>query len=115
MVNVPHDGHHRRTRPELFGRIGFSGSQIVFFRKAHLFHLIAELGSHHCGGVDIQGVIDGGHYAETEQHLDDLAGLDAHLVGHVRHPDGFLNADLALGGLHRLGGAGCGLLLLGLA
>ena len=100
MVDVAHDGHDRRTALELLGRIlGVVLGQIFLFREAHLFHFVAELGGDDGGGVDVQRLVDGRHDAEVEQHLDELVGLQAHLVRHVRHADGFLDADLALGGL----------------
>ena len=78
--------------------------QILFFGEAHLFHFIAEFGGYDGCRVDVQRLVDGRHDAEVEQHLDDFIGLQAHLVSHVGHPDGFFDADLALDGLEGLGG-----------
>ena len=49
---------------------------------AHFFH-------HDHRRVLVQRLVDGGHLAELHQLLDDLRGLDRHLVGQLAHSDGF--------------------------
>ena len=103
MVDMAHDGHDRRTALELFRQVlNAVFRQILFLGEAHLFHFIAEFGGYDGGRVDVQRLVDGRHDAEVEQHLDDFIGLQAHLVSHVRHTDGFFDADLALSGLDGL-------------
>ena len=104
VVNVTHDGNHGRARLERFRRVHFLGNQIIVFREADLFNFVPEFGGHKGGGVDIEGLVDGGHDAKTKENLDDLVGFQTHLVGHVGNADGFGNTDLALGCLQGLGG-----------
>ena len=103
MVDVAHDGHDRRTGLQVLGLVRLGGDEVVVLGKTELFHFEAELRSGQGGGLHVQGLVDGDQRAESEQDLDEILGLGAHLAGQVGDPDGLLHADLALGRLHGLG------------
>jgi hypothetical protein len=50
--------------------------------------LVAHFLDHDHGGVLVQRLVDGDHLAQLHQVLDDLGGLDRHLVGQFGHGDG---------------------------
>ena len=108
VVDVAHNGDHRRTRLEGFGSVHFLGGQVVIFREACLFHFITKFGSYQGGSFEIQCLVDGGHNAQAKENLDDFIGLKTHLVSHVGYANGFSHADFALGSLQRLCGLRCG-------
>ena len=94
VVHVAHDGHHRRTWQQLGVLIrhfvvskGFWIVQCSHHRfVTHFFH-------HDHGGILVQGLVHGGHLAQLHQVLDDLRGLDGHLVGQLGHGDGLGHMD----------------------
>ena len=77
VVDVAHDGHHRRPRHQLgLGVDGALQAHLdVGFRDAA--RAVAEFLHHQFGGVGIQRLGDGRHHAELHQRLDHLAGARA--------------------------------------
>ncbi len=100
---MAHDGDDRRTGPEILGLVRNLLLQVVLLLEARLLHLVAELGRNDGRRVEVDGLVDGRHDPKVEEHLDDLVGLEAHLVRHVGNADGVLDAQLALGLLQGLG------------
>ena len=92
VIDVSHDGDHRRTGnrrglgqglgirvlEESLGVVEFCGDSLV----SHL------LNDNH-GRLLIQHLIDGHHLTHLHEHLDHLSPLDRHLVGKICHGDGF--------------------------
>src|SRR5580700_1978781 len=100
VIDVAHDGDHRRTRLEL----GFGlGPLQVHLDLVFLEHLgrMAELLDHQHRGVLVDRLVDGGHDTHVHEHLDHLGRLDGHLLRELRHRDGLADADFAH---HRCGG-----------
>ena len=52
----------------------------ILFGERDVLHLEAEFRGDEHGGVEVDGLVDRDHHAHREQLLDDLAGLDGHLV-----------------------------------
>ena len=97
VVDVAHDGNHRRPRLErhilVLGRVlDEEGIRVVQFGGKCL---VAHFLDHDHGRFLVQHLVDGDHRTHLHHDLDDFDGLDRHLVGQVRHRDGFGNVDLA--------------------
>ncbi len=87
---MAHDRDHRRAR------LVFASGRGFFFLEEGF--RVVELGRHRGmahfldqdhGGFLIELLVDGDHLAQLHQMLDQLAGLDRHLVRQVGHADGF--------------------------
>ena len=80
MIDVPHDGHHRRTRQLrriLVGRLIKESIGIVQFSgKGTVPHFLDD---DHCRFL-IEYLVDGHHRPHLHQRLDDFRCLDSHLV-----------------------------------
>src|SRR5205823_432697 len=93
VVDVAHDGDHRRARRHL--RLGLRALQVLLDLV-----LLEDLGSvahlldYQHRGVLVDRLIDGGHHAHVHQRLDDLVGLDGHLLCQLRHRDRLTDTDL---------------------
>ena len=96
VVDVAHDGDHRRPGLQVLNGVRGAGRQELLLVKGDVFHLMPELAGQQGGGVHVQRLVDGGHDAHGEQGLDDGLGLDAHLVRQVGQTDVLIDADLAL-------------------
>ena len=111
VVDVAHDGDHRRPRLEL-GRIGLLLFEHVALERADL-HVEAELVRDQLGRGGIEHLVQRGHHAQLEEGLDHLARLPAHRGGQLAHRDRLGQLDeLALdldGRLGRRGRDGLGL------
>ncbi len=91
MVDVAHDGDHRRTGLEILLRVlkivlvlrSSSAVSASFISSVH-----AEIAAHEAGGVKVQLVVDGGDDAQQHQLLDDLARGLADALGQVLDGDG---------------------------
>ena len=62
---------------------------------------VPHLLDHDHRGVLVEHLVDGDHGAELHQRLDDLGGLDRHLVRQIGDGDGFRHRDFAHDGLGR--------------
>ena len=107
VVDVAHDGDHRRARHQILGRVlGLAvGDDLVLAERRRL-DLVAELGRDQRRRVEVDVLVDvDAHHAQRPQLLDDLLALDAHLLGEVGDGDGVAHAHdaLVLGGRRDLG------------
>ncbi len=93
VVDVAHDGDHRRARHRLVLRVGFG----LFLEEGIG---IVELGGHRRvahlldddhRGLLVELLVDGDHLAQLHQLLDDLGGLHRHLVRQVGDADRLRN------------------------
>ena len=90
VVDVAHHGDHRRARQLLVLRC----SALLFleegFRVVELGgkRLVAHFLDHDHRRLLVELLVDGDHLAQLHQLLDDLGGLDRHLVRQVGHADG---------------------------
>ncbi|MNQ64530.1 hypothetical protein D3C85_789580 [compost metagenome] len=93
MVDVTHDGDHRRARLGLalelegFGQLFFQGV------LADQRDLVAQLFGHQLRGFLVEHLVDGHRGAHLEHELDDFRALDRHLRSQFGHCDGLANAD----------------------
>src|SRR5690606_31014505 len=83
VVDVTHDGHHRRTRHEFAFVIDGLHEVLLHGVGGHQLGLVAHFLHDEGRGVLVQHLIDGGHYAHGHQLFDDLAGLYGQTVGEV--------------------------------
>jgi hypothetical protein len=65
--------------------------------------LVAHFLDHDHGRVLVQRLVDGDHLAQLHQVLDDLGGLDRHLVGQFGHSDGLGHVHFQHAGFDRCG------------
>ena len=98
VVDVAHDGDHRRPGFGLPFLPGSQGQQFLFLHGG-MFRLVAEFAGHDDRGIEVDGIVDVGHHAHVQQLLDDFAALDAHALGQFAHGDGFAHLDTPLDGL----------------
>ena len=104
VVDVAHDGDHRRPRdPRVvgIGRIGQAGLDVAF---GDALEPVTHLRHHQLGGVGIDHLVDGGHHAHAHQRLDHVGAALGHARGELLDRDGLGNRDLAIDLLLRLVG-----------
>ena len=84
VIDVPHDGHDRRTR-FLVAAIGFGMRDQRRFGIVVTgpYGLVAQFLDDEHGRVVIDGLIDRGHDTHLEQRFDHVRPLDRHLRGEV--------------------------------
>ena len=96
MINVSHDRDHRRARQQFVGRLGRGDRQLRLGAvRTRFLDDVAHLRDDNSGGVAVEHLVDGYHAAELHQDLDNLHGLDRHLLRQLGHGNGFGQHDLA--------------------
>ena len=97
MVDVPHDGDHRRARGLLgLGRqiercLDFGLEDILDLQHRGMPHFLDH--QHRC--VLVQNLIDRRHDPHLHERLDHLRGLDRHPLSQIGYRDRFRNTDVA--------------------
>ena len=99
VVDVAHDGDHRRTRHGFRAFLAALGGCIRIFRGLFFegddFRLRSEEARHFTGQFRVEGLIDGGEYSTHHQTRNHILGANAELLGQVFHRDPFGNGDVA--------------------
>src|SRR6516225_1819891 len=93
VIDVAHDGDHRRTRLELRFRLRALQIRLDLVLLEDL-RRVAHLLDHEHRGVLIDRLIDGCHDAHVHEHLDDLGRLDRHLLRELGDRDRLADAHL---------------------
>jgi len=104
VVDVAHDGDHRR--PRLLHHLGGGGGLGFGQQRLGVVQLggdraMTQLGDYDHRRVLVQHLVDGHHLAQLHQDLDDLGCLQRHLVREVGHRDRLRHRHVAH---HRGGG-----------
>jgi len=99
VVDVAHDGHDRRTRQ--FLGLGLALQVLFQFIGLEQDCSVSHFGDHELRGLLVDGLVDGRHYAEVHQGLDDVRCLDRHLLRDFADGDRLADGDLALDRLRR--------------
>ena len=96
VVDVAHDGHDRGTRMQ-FGGARFGSLQILL-ELVLLQNLgrVTHLLGHEYRSVLVDRLIDRGHHAHAEHHLDDFGGLDRHFLRQFLRRDRLADHHFAL-------------------
>src|SRR5690606_37012557 len=102
MVNVTHDGHHRRTADFFALEVHGLGQAVFQIAFLDVFDLVAHVFGYDGRGVLIQHLVDRHHVAVLEHVLDDLGRLHRHLLGQFGHGDGFTDYHFSHYGSCRL-------------
>ncbi|CEE73405.1 membrane hypothetical protein [Xanthomonas citri pv. citri] len=103
VIDVTHDGDHRRTRRGLALRIlGMRQQRILEVGIVGTHCFMAELFGHQCRSVVIDALGDGRHDAHLEQRLDHVAALEREFLRQVCNGDGLADRHFTH---HRCGGA----------
>ena len=102
VVNVTHDGNHRRTR-QCFGFHGFHAFIQECFRivGGGRFADVAEFFHYNQGGVLVDGLVDGDHHAHFHQGFNHFDAFNGHFVCQVGNGNGFRYQDFVYDGLSR--------------
>ena len=79
MVDMPHDGHNRRARYQIFLIVFFLIHRFGNFRT-DILRLETELFGHQINGLGIQALVDRDHDADTHTRTDNLS--DRHIHHH---------------------------------
>ncbi len=96
VVDVTHDGDHRRPRQRFRRRrLRAFGEQRIRVVELGRDRLVAHFLDDDHRRFLIEHLVDRDHRAELHHYLDDLGGLDAHLAGKVGHGDRFRHRDFA--------------------
>ena len=73
VVNVAHYYYYGAALFQRFGSVLFVGDKAVFYRNDNfLLYLSAQLFRNERSGVEVDSFVEGSHYAQTHQLLDDL-------------------------------------------
>jgi hypothetical protein len=95
VVDVAHDGDHRRPRQQAalgIGRVGEAGLDVALGDALgpmpHLLH-------HDLRGVGVDRLVDGGHHAHAHQDLDHVGAALGHALRQLLDGDGLGDGDLA--------------------
>ena len=94
VVDVTHDGNHRRTR-QCFGFYCFHAFIQECFRivGGGRFADVAEFFHHNQGGVLVDGLVDGDHHAHFHQGFNHFDAFNGHFVRQIGNGNGFGNQD----------------------
>ena len=95
MVDVTHDGHDRRPRFELLGRVGIARQAFDHVRIRHAFDLVAHFLGDDLGEIGIDHIVDRMHLALLHQIFNDVDGALGHAVGEFLNGDRFRNDHFA--------------------
>jgi hypothetical protein len=97
VVDVAHDRHHRGARLERYVLVLAAGILEEGVRVVQLGgnRLVAHFLDHDHRRLLVEDLVDGDHGTHLHHDLDDLDGLDRHLVGKVGDRDGLRHVDFA--------------------
>ncbi len=95
MVDVAHDGHHRRSRQKVVVDVLAADEPCFDVGLRHALDRVAELRRHQLGGVGIDHVVDLQHQPLAHEELDDLDPAGGHAAGQLLHGDHVGDNDLA--------------------
>ena len=83
MVDMAHDGDHRRTRHHVGVIVLGAGQAFQHVAFGHALDDMAVFGRHQFGGIGVDHVIGRRHHAVLHQHLDNIHGAPRHAVGEI--------------------------------
>src|SRR6202041_200712 len=109
VVDVAHDGDHRRTREQMVVHVLVADEADFDVALGDAAHGEAEFAGHQFGGVAVDHVVDLQHQALAHEELDDLDAAHGHPAGQLLHGDDVGDHHLA-GTLGLLGAAALALL-----
>ena len=95
VVDMAHDGDHRRARLECFGHVLLAAQPDLDIGLGDPPQAVAELGDDQLGGVGVDGLVDRRHHAHAHQRLDHIGGALGHAVGQFLDGDRLGDDDLA--------------------
>jgi hypothetical protein len=96
VIDVAHDGDHRRAGLHLFGRIDVLIVADIDVGFADAFDLVPEFGDEQFSRILVDRLIDGNHHAHLEQRLDEIGALFGHAVRQFLHGDRVGNDDFGI-------------------
>ena len=96
VIDMPHHGHDRTAKLELFLIIRRLLFIHGFFFDGNSLDLIIEISRHQGSRIGVQHLIDGRHDPQSYEFLDDLACLDSHAPGQLSDRNAGLHSDFTL-------------------
>ena len=83
VIDVPHDGYDRRSGHIVGWIIGYFLFRLSFLFEADDLRPETKLGADLLGSFEIKRLVDGGKNALGDKPLDDVLGLDVHLLSQL--------------------------------
>ena len=96
VVDMAHDGHHRRARLQRFGRVHVRFALDVDIGFGDAIDAVAEFLDQQLGGVLVDRLGDRDGRSHLEQRLDEVGAALAHALGELLDGDRFGNVDVAI-------------------
>ncbi len=87
VIDVAHDGDHRRARLQRALLVGVAGQALDHVGLGHALDLVPHLLGDELRQVGIDHVVDRVHLTLLHQHLDDVDGALRHAVGKLLDGD----------------------------
>ena len=97
VIDVTHDGDHRRPCDPIRGVFRHFDVPRGFFLVAHLSGDRAERAAEILGDLHFQRLVDGGEHLHVEEFLHQHGTLQAQLFGQFLHGDALGDGDLLIG------------------
>ena len=104
VVDVAHDGHHRRTLRQRRRIVGDVEEALLDVGFSDALDGVAQFLGQELGGIGIDHIVDLCHVTLLHQELDHIDRALGHAVGELLDGDGFRNGDVAHELLFRLVG-----------
>ncbi len=101
VVDMSHDRDDRRPDLQVRGGFVFAGDDDRLLLERQLGGRGAEVGGDLLDALELQRLVDGGELALLDEGLDDLAGLDAELLGEFLDGGPVRSEDLGVRSLLR--------------
>ena len=95
VVDVAHDGHHRRPRHQRGRIVGGVEQALLDVGFGDALDGVAQFLGEQLGGIGVDHVVDLRHVTLPHQELDHIHAALRHAVGELLDGDGFRNGDLA--------------------
>ena len=95
VVDMAHDGDHRRARLERLGQVLLAAQPDLDIGLGDAPQAVSELGDDQLGGVGVDDLVDRRHHAHAHQRFDDVGGAFGHAVGQFLDGDRLGNDHLA--------------------
>ncbi len=95
VIDMAHNGDHRRARPRLSRIVGDVEQAFFDVGFRHAAHAVAHFLGDQLGGIGVDHVVDGRHLALLHQQPDDVDRAFGHAVGEIGNGDHLGNGDFA--------------------
>ena len=95
MVNVTHDGDHRRARLKILGIIFDMRDDMFHIRIRHTHNTVAEFFDDQLGGIGINGFVLRHHHIVLHKRFDNVGNTLGHTIGKLGDDNRFRQLNVA--------------------